>query len=431
MMAGFREPDGNGDMLLARLLNHLIAVGSLTVIDANGEAHIFQGTARRDRHGVAPPPLTVRLHDPSLHSRLYLNPQLAAGEAYTDGTMTIENGDIYDLLDLVGRNLEIVDWPAFTLLAGWVGRLFRRIHQFNPLGLSKAHVAHHYDLSGEMYDMFLDSDRQYSCAIFENPEDDLETAQRNKKLLISRKLLLRPGHKVLDIGSGWGGLALYLAKTFGVEVDGLTLSEEQVKFSRTQAEKAGLGGRAHFYLRDYREHRGRYDRIVSVGMFEHVGIGYYRKFFAAINDLLADDGIALLHTIGRSAGPGVTDPWIRKYIFPGGYSPALSEISQAIEQSGLIGTDIEVLRLHYAKTLHRWRQRFGTNRDKAAALYDERFCRMWEYYLAASEMSFRHMDSVVFHIQMTRRADAAPITRAYLLGDGIDMQDNIKTNRVA
>jgi len=419
------------NMLLARLLNHLIAVGSLIVIDANGATHTFQGTARRDRYGVAPPPLTVRLHDPVLHSRLYLNPQLTAGEAYTNGTMTIEDGDIYDLLDLVGRNLEIVDWPAFTRLAGWAGLLFRRLHQFNPLGLSKAHVARHYDLSGEMYDLFLDSDRQYSCAFFESPNDDLETAQDNKKRLIARKLLLRPGYKVLDIGSGWGGLALYLARTAGVEVDGLTLSEEQVKVSRAHADEAGLGERVRFYLRDYREHRGRYDRIVSVGMFEHVGIGYYPKFFAAIHDLLTDDGIALLHTIGRSAGPGVTDPWIRKYIFPGGYSPALSEISQAIEQRGLIGTDIEVLRLHYAETLRHWRQRFQKNRGKAAALYDERFCRMWEYYLAASEMSFRHMDSVVFHIQMARRADAVPMTRGYLLGDGIAVQDNIKADRVA
>ena len=397
-------------MLLARMLNHLIRVGSLTVIDAYGKLHRF-GAVVPDRRG-----LTVRLHDPKLHYSLFLRTQTAAGDAYMNGTMTVEDGDIYDLLTLIGRNVEIVDWHAFNKFTYHCSRLARRFHQHNPVSRSRKNVAHHYDLSAELYDLFLDADRQYSCAYFKSPDDSLEVAQENKKRLIEQKLLLKPGQRVLDIGSGWGGLAIHLAKAEdGVQVDGLTLSREQLQASREKAEKAGLGDRVHFYLHDYREHTGCYDRIVSVGMFEHVGLSHYPRYFAKVHDLLTDDGIALLHTIGRSNGPGQTDPWIRKYIFPGGYSPALSEIVRVTEKKKLIATDIEILRLHYANTLRHWRRRFITNRNSIASLYDERFCRMWEYYLAASEMSFRHLNNVVFQIQLAKRQDAVPLTRDYLL----------------
>ena len=413
-------------MLLSRMLNHLIGMGSLTVIDSDGQTHEF-GKNKTGQSG-----LTVRLHDKSLHHSLFLRTQTAAGEAYTDGTMTIENGDIYDLLMLIGRNVEATDWHAFNKFTEACFRLVRRAYQFNPLGKSRRNVAHHYDLSGRLYDLFLDADRQYSCAYFNSPNDSLETAQENKKRLIERKLLLQPGQRILDIGSGWGGLALYLAQAAdGIRVDGLTLSREQLKVSREKARLAGLEDRVQFYLRDYREHVGHYDRIVSVGMFEHVGVSHYSAYFDKIHDLLGDDGIALLHTIGRTDGPGLTDPWIRKYIFPGGYSPALSAIVRVSDKTDLIATDIEILRLHYAYTLNHWRRRFRTNRDEIAALYDERFCRMWEYYLAASEMSFRHLGSVVFQIQLAKNQDAVPLTREYLLGDEMEKPGQSKAGQWA
>lgn len=405
-------------MLFARMLNHLIMVGSLTVIDANGQTHHF---GVKD---TTKPDLTVRLHDKSLHYSLFLRTQTAAGEAYMNGTLTVENGDIYDLLMLIGRNVEIADWHSFNKFTDACSHLVRRAFQFNPVSRSRKNVAHHYDLSGQLYDLFLDADRQYSCAYFKDPDDSLETAQLNKKLLIEKKLLLRPGQRILDIGSGWGGLALHLAQAADdVQVDGLTLSQEQLKISREKAHAAGLQDRVRFHLQDYREHSGQYDRIVSVGMFEHVGVSHYPAYFNKVYSLLSQDGIALLHTIGRVDGPGLTDPWIRRYIFPGGYSPALSEIVRISEKTGLLATDIEILRLHYAKTLRHWRNRFLANQDKVKSLYDERFCRMWEYYLAASEMSFRHMKSVVYQIQMAKRVDAVPLTRNYLLDGSMENLD--------
>lgn len=396
-------------MLLSRLLDHLIRVGSLTVIDAKGTPHHFGNRASDE------PPLIVRLHDRALHYRLFLNTQMAAGEAYMDGTLTIENGTIYDLLLLVSQNVERVGWHDFNNFTATCGRIARRLYQFNPVEKSRRNVAHHYDLSGQLYEKFLDADQQYSCAYFRSMDDDLETAQENKKKLIEQKLLLQPGQRILDIGSGWGGLSLHLAKAQkDIRVDGLTLSQEQLKVSREKARQAGLEDRVRFHLKDYREHQGQYDRIVSVGMFEHVGLSHYPEFFTKMNEQLKDDGIALLHTIGRTQGPGRTDPWIRKYIFPGGYAPALSEIVSVSEQTDLITTDIEVLRLHYAETLRHWRRRFMANRSHFISLYDERFCRMWEYYLAASEVSFRHLGSVVFQLQLTKRQDAVPLTRDYL-----------------
>jgi cyclopropane-fatty-acyl-phospholipid synthase len=293
--------------------------------------------------------------------------------------------------------------------------LSRRIHQHNPVLRAWQNAAHHYDLSDQLYEFFLDRDRQYSCAYFQDRSDDLDTAQLNKKRHIAAKLLIRPGQKVLDIGSGWGGLALYLARECGADVTGLTLSVEQHKVATRRAAVAGLSDRVRFYLRDYREEFETYDRIVSVGMFEHVGIHHYGAFFAKLKSLLAPDGIALLHSIGRKDGPGSTNPWIRKYIFPGGYVPALSEVLPIVERSKLWITDIEILRLHYAQTLRAWRSRFERNRDRVRAIYDERFCRMWEMYLVSSEVAFRRSDLIVFQMQLTKAIDAVPLTRDYML----------------
>ncbi len=292
--------------------------------------------------------------------------------------------------------------------------VLRRLHQYNPAPRAQRNVAHHYDLSDQLYELFLDRDRQYSCAYFLSPDDDIETAQLNKRRHIAAKLMLRPGQRVLDIGCGWGGMALYLADECGVDVTGLTLSEEQLKVAQRRAAAAGLSDRVRFHLRDYREETGQYDRIVSVGMFEHVGLNHYGRFFAKVNELLTPDGVALLHSIGRKDGPASTNPWMRKYIFPGGYSPALSEVLPIVERRPLWVTDIEILRLHYADTLRAWRDRFNEHRDRIRALYDERFCRMWEVYLIGSELAFRRQDHIVFQMQLARAVETVPITRDYM-----------------
>src|SRR5437763_3683788 len=294
-------------------------------------------------------------------------------------------------------------------------RLIRRFLQYNPVPRARRNVAHHYDLSDQLYEMCLDSDRQYSCAYFRALEDDLETAQYNKKRHIASKLLLRPGDRVLDIGCGWGGMALYLATECDVEVTGLTLSAEQHAVAQRRAAAAGLSDRVRFFLRDYREEPGQYDRIVSVGMFEHVGMNHYDRFFAQLKSMLNPDGVALLHAIGRMDGPGSTNPWLRKYIFPGGYSPALSEVTPAVERARLWITDIEILRLHYADTPRAWRVRFEQNRDRIRALYDERFCRMWDIYLTGSEIAFRRQSHIVFQMQLAQRIETVPLTRDYMV----------------
>jgi cyclopropane-fatty-acyl-phospholipid synthase len=297
---------------------------------------------------------------------------------------------------------------------GW-RKAMRRFSQYNPASRSKAHVAHHYDLSSRLYDLFLDKDRQYSCAYFNDPGDTLEEAQIAKKRHIAAKLYLAEQDlSVLDIGCGWGGLALDIARDTGAKVKGVTLSEEQIAVARDRAKKAGLAERCRFDLIDYRLIEGQFDRVVSVGMFEHVGVPYYDAFFAKVRDLMKDDGVALLHTIGRSDGPGATNPWIAKYIFPGGYTPSLSEILPAIEKSGLMVADVEILRLHYAETLKEWRRRFNANRAEISRIYDERFCRMWEFYLAGSEMGFRREGLVNFQIQLVKRVETLPITRDYM-----------------
>ena len=387
------------------MLSGVIRTGRLTIIDAGGNRHVLDGGPG--------PSSTIRLSDPSLHWKLVLRPRLYVPEAYMDGTLTIEEGSLYDFLELLVSN-DTAHPNELMRLGRAAAQLVRRMYQLNPVWRARRNVAHHYDLSDQLYELFLDRDRQYSCAYFRAPEDDLDSAQENKKRHIGAKLLLRPGQKVLDIGSGWGGLALYLAGQCDVDVTGLTLSEEQLKVAQRRAAAAGLADRVRFRLRDYREETGTYDRIVSVGMFEHVGLNHYPAFFAKLKALLAPDGVALLHSIGRMDGPGMTNPWLRKYIFPGGYSPALSEVVPVVERARLWIADIEILRLHYAQTLRQWRRRFEQNRDRIRALYDERFCRMWETYLVGAELAFRHAGHLVFQMQLAKSIDAVPLTRDYM-----------------
>ena len=394
-------------MLASRLFERIITIGRLRVLDAGGRFHTFDGSP-----GAS---VTIRLHDPALHWKLLVRPRLYLGEAFMDGTLTVEEGSLYDLIDLLAVNLEAMPEGLLARLLNGSVTLLRRVHQYNPLPRARQNAAHHYDLSDQLYDLFLDKDRQYSCAYFYDGGNDLDVAQLNKKQHIAAKLLVRPGQRVLDIGSGWGGLAVYLASECGADVTGLTLSVEQHKVAVRRVAAAGLSDRVRFYLRDYREELGRYDRIVSVGMFEHVGINHYSAFFAKVKSLLTPDGIALVHSIGRKDGPGSTHPWIRKYIFPGGYAPALSEVLPTVERSKLWITDIEILRLHYAETLRAWRDRFERNRDRLRRIYDERFCRMWEMYLISSEVAFRRQDHMVFQMQLSKAVDSVPLTRDYLV----------------
>jgi len=334
-------------------------------------------------------------------------PDLYLGEAYMEGALTVNEGSLYDVLDFFACNLmsRLHDSTATALPSSF---------QNNVVGQSKANVAHHYDLNRKLFELFLDRDLQYSCAYFTSERESLEDAQANKKKRIAAKLLLEPGMRVLDIGCGFGGLALDLAQGFDVEVVGLTLSEEQWRVSQDRARAVGLDKRVVFKLLDYREETGRYDRIVSVGMFEHVGQSHYDEFFRKIRELMTDDGVCLLHSIGRMAPPGSTSPWLIKYIFPGGYVPSLSEALAAIERAGLWITDVEVLRLHYGETLRHWHQRFQANRDKVRSLYDERFCRMWEFYLQLCEVGYRRLNWMVFQAQIAKCLTTVPLTRTYL-----------------
>ncbi len=398
-------------MLLAKVITRVLGEGQLTIIDAAGKAHIVKGA----KPG---PVVTMRVHDWWTGLRLVLRPRLAFGEAYMDGKLTVENGStLYELLDLLGRNMAAFERTPFVKLSYAWQRLARFIEQYNPIGKAQRNVAHHYDLNGQLYDLFLDSDKQYSCAYFRDPSDTLEEAQLNKKRHIAAKLMLEQGMRVLDIGSGWGGMALYIGREFGADVTGVTLSTEQHTVSSHRALEGGLADKVRFKLLDYRKEPGTYDRIVSVGMFEHVGSAHYVEFFSKVKSLLSRDGVMLLHAIGRMEPPGGTNTWLKKYIFPGGYTPALSEVLAAIEKVGLYVTDIEVLRLHYAQTLRHWRERFMANRDKVKQLagYDDRFCRMWEFYLAGCEVAFRYMNQFVFQIQLARHQAATPLQRDYML----------------
>jgi cyclopropane-fatty-acyl-phospholipid synthase len=376
--------------------------------------HFPDGTVRRFGDGDGPS-AAFRIRDAGAVRRLVLNPALAFGELYMEGRIEPVGCGIGEVLDVIVLNqAQGGRHPAEELAALW-RRARRWIDQFNPAPRARRNVAHHYDLNGRLYSLFLDRDRQYSCAYFATGTETLEEAQAAKKRHIAAKLRLdRPGLEVLDIGCGWGGMALMLARDFGARVTGITLSEEQLAEARRRAEEAGLADRVAFELMDYRAWRRPVDRVVSVGMFEHVGIANYATFFRVVRDALKLDGVALVHAIGRHEGPGSTNPWLARYIFPGGYSPALSEVVPAIERAGLWITDLEVLRLHYALTIREWRRRFAANRDAIQALYDERFCRMFEFYLAGCEATFRHGGHMNWQVQLARRVDALPLTRDWM-----------------
>ena len=392
------------DRLLRHFLRQFIRRGSITFTTASG-AHFTCG----DGTGT---PLEARFLTAAAEIRILLNPELALGETFVDGSFVIERGSIADTLAILMGQPDVL--PGWAKPQWWARYLVRHIRQLNLRGRSRHNVAHHYDLDDRLYALFLDADRQYSCAYFETPDTSLDDAQLAKKRHLAAKLLVGRGQRTLDIGSGWGGLGLYLAEIAGADVTGITLSEEQLRVSNARAADKHLSGPPRFLLQDYRDVEGPFDRIVSVGMFEHVGVDFYETFFRRCAELLTDDGVMLLHSIGRSDGPDVTNPWIVKYIFPGGYIPALSEVLPAIERSGLLVCDIEILRLHYAETLKAWRERFLTQRKEAVRLYDERFARMWEFYLACSEMAFRQQNLMNFQIQLTRRQGVVPMTRDYI-----------------
>lgn len=394
------------DRLFHRVLAALIRKGTLRVTTAQG--HTFTVGEGKGAQ------VAVRFTTTKAQVRVLLDPDLRLGEAYMNGTLVLDEGSIADLLTLALAQ-DHSSIPPRWMHPQWAARyLQRRLQQFNGRVWACKNVAHHYDLDGRLYSLFLDADRQYSCAYFEAPGQSLDEAQLAKRRHLAAKLLVSPDSRVLDIGSGWGGLALYLAEVCGAQVTGITLSKEQLGVSRGRATEKGLADRAEFYLQDYRDLTGRFERVVSVGMFEHVGVGFYDAFFRKCAELLTDDGVFLLHSIGRSERPGITNPWIAKYIFPGGYIPSLSEVLPAIERAGLLVTDIEILRLHYAETLKAWRERFLAHREQVEQLYDQRFVRMWEFYLAASEMAFREQAMMTFQIQMTKRQDVVPLTRDYI-----------------
>jgi cyclopropane-fatty-acyl-phospholipid synthase len=394
------------DRMLDRMLRDFVRTGALGVVYPDG---------RQRTYGQADAPrVSLRLHDPGLVRRLVLRTELTLGEAYMDGTLTLDGDDLEGLLSLATRNAALSDGLWWRRLTRAVRRVRRTIDQYNPATRARANVAHHYDLSGALYDLFLDADRQYSCAYFTDPHMTLEAAQEAKKHHIAGKLLLRPGMEVFEIGCGWGGMALTLARDYGVKVLGVTLSEEQHKIAKERAAAAGLSDQVRFLLKDYRAVEGQFDRVVSIGMFEHVGVPHYREYFDTVKARLKPGGVALIHTIGRAAPPGATSPWIAKYIFPGGYVPAMSEVARAVEAADLYPCDLEVWRLHYAETLRHWYDRFEAREAEARALYDERFCRMWRYYLKASEVTFRHNRQCVFQLQLARHQEAVPLTRDYL-----------------
>ncbi len=381
----------------------------------NGVLDVRYPDGSTRRYGTHGPHAGMWLETRRAEFGLVLNPSLLMPEAYMDGGLRPMGCSLYGLMEVLMMNVQNAAHPAMQVVSR-VRRLRRAWSQFNPAPRSRRNVAHHYDLNGRLYSLFLDRDRQYSCAYFAQGDESLDEAQEAKKHHIAAKLKLdRPGLRVLDIGCGWGGMALTLARDYGAHVTGITLSTEQLEAARARAAAEGLERRVEFELVDYRDVRQRYDRIVSVGMFEHVGITHYGEFFARLRDCLSEDGVALVHSIGRADGPRATNAWIEKYIFPGGYSPALSETTAAIEQSGLWITDIEILRLHYARTIAHWSRRFAANRDVIASLYDERFCRMFELYLVSAELSFRRQMQMNFQIQLTRDPTAVPFTRDYMV----------------
>ncbi len=407
--------------LLDRAFRMVVKTGALRVTAPSGQPYAYgDGTGE---------PVCIKVTNDAAARRIAMDPDLAVGETYMEGSLVIEQGGVSGLIHLLIRNAgNIAEYPLLSRFLYKVRKGLKWIDQYNPVGKAKSNVAHHYDLSGQLYDLFLDRDRQYSCAYFETPTATLERAQLAKKRHLAAKLDIKPGMTVLDIGSGWGGLGLYLAEICGAHVTGVTLSEEQHKLSNERALQRGVADRVQFRLLDYRNLDQKFDRIVSVGMFEHVGVVHYGEFFAKCRALLQEDGIATLHSINRSNGPGATSAWIKKYIFPGGYVPALSEVVPHLERESLYVTDIEILRLHYAETLRHWRIRFADNRERTSEIYDERFCRMWEFYLAASEASFRYGGLNNFQIQFCRNQHALPLTRDYIR-DAEDVLRELESKR--
>jgi len=392
--------------LLDRMLRRFVRTGSLTVIGPDGSREVHAGALG--------PTVVIRLTDPALYRTLFFNPELKAGEAYMDGTLVVEQGSIRDLLMIFALNRDHLRSQPLQKAVRDTYKRLRKLGSRNTLKRARSNVAHHYDLSNELYRLFLDDDLHYSCAYFLSPDDTLEVAQRNKLRHIAAKLDLKPGQRILDIGCGWGGMALYLAEVADVDVVGVTLSVEQHALATERAQARGLSGRVSFELKDYRDVQGPFDRIVSIGMFEHVGVSQHQEFFAKVANLLTDDGAALIHTIGRMGGPGSISPWFRKYIFPGAHVPAVSEFSAAAESAKLWITDIEILRRHYAETLVHWEARFSAQSASAEAMFDARFCRMWEFYLIAGEIGFRYGKQMVIQMQLAKSAAALPITRDYL-----------------
>jgi cyclopropane-fatty-acyl-phospholipid synthase len=394
------------DRLLRAVLKRLIGAGNLRVTTVRGQSITFgDGTGK---------PVAIRITSRAAQFGILIDPELRFGEAYMNGGVVVEQGTIADVLAIVLRQRRDGRPPSWARVQWLIRYLLRRLQQFNLRLKSQHNVAHHYDLDGRLYALFLDADRQYSCAYFETPNQSLDDAQLAKKRHLAAKLLISPGHRALDIGCGWGGLSHYLAEIADARVTGITLSKEQHAFACARAAEKDLTQKVEFRLQDYRDVAERYDRIVSVGMFEHVGVGFYDTYFRQCARLLDRNGVMVLHSIGRSEGPNVTNPWIAKYIFPGGYIPALSEVLPAVERAGLMVTDIEILRLHYAETLKSWRERFLAHRDNAERLYDASFVRMWEFYLAAAEMAFREQAMMVFQLQLTKRQGVVPMTRDYI-----------------
>ncbi len=395
------------EKVLTKVLSAIVQSGSLTVVTARGrEVTLGDGTGEEVR---------VRFLDPGAERALIFNPELRLGELYMDGRIVIERGTIYDFLALLLNDAKGEQRSLPARLLGRLRFLTRSAVSRNNPWRARHNVAHHYDLDHHLYELFLDADRQYSCAYFERPDCTLEQAQTAKKRLVTAKLVVEPDSRVLDIGSGWGGLGLYIKQIGGARrVQGITLSTEQLEIARDRAEKAGVADSVRFVLQDYRDVEGSFDRIVSVGMFEHVGPRFYPTYFKKCRQLLKPDGVMVLHTIGHMDGPWYPNPWLDKYIFPGGQLPALSEIVPAVEHAGLLVTDVECLRMHYAETLLHWRRRFMAKREEVLALYDERFCRMWEFYLACCEAAFRFQNVGVFQLQLTRSAYAVPLTRGYI-----------------
>ncbi len=394
-------------MQLARFLNKLFKTGGFVLIDANLNKHIIGSPEKNN-------PITIKLLDKKLHYKLFFFPDLYLGEAYADGVLKIENGDLTDFLNLALKNLGRNETNIFSQLLNKFQGSYRYLTNFNFIKKSKMNVSHHYDISDNLYDLFLDSKRQYSCAYFNNENDSLEVAQSNKINHIIKKLNLKSNEKVLDIGSGWGSLAIEIAKTSKCEVTGITLSKNQLDYSVKKAKELNLENQVTFRLMDYREINEKFDKIVSVGMFEHVGRKFYKKFFSQVNKLLKNDGIALIHTIGSVNPPRDPHPWITKYIFPGGYTPSMSEVTGPIEKSGLAVSDVEVLRMHYSHTLRHWKQNFLNNREKVLEKFDEKFFRMWEFYLTSCEMAFKWGDQVVYQLQLIKNFKSTPIRRDYI-----------------